>query len=228
MNIYLDIETIPSQRDDVYQMIVDTITPPGTLTKPESIAKWEAEKKPDAIEQEWRKTALSGTYGEIICMAWAIDDDDVNAVSRTLVDSEADMLRRFFDQLAPLVKMPGRPVVPTWIGHYISEFDLRFIWQRCVVNRVRPTIRLPYDAKPWSDQIFDTKIEWGGLRSNGYNSLHHVNVAMGYTGKTDLDGSKVWDYIKAGRYSEVTQYCMDDVEDARHIHQRMIFKGESA
>lgn len=224
MEIFIDIETIPSQRQDVFDMIRESITPPGNITKEESIAKWWSEKGTEAIDIEWRKTALNGTFGEIICIAWAIDDEDPHAVSRTLEESEADMLQQFFDQLAAVILQPGRPQAVTWIGHYISGFDLRIIWQRAVINGVRPPFKIPYDAKPWSDVIYDTKVEWSGLNSRGGGSQDHICKAMGFPGKGDMDGSKVWDAIKAGEYDKVTLYCIDDVTDVRHIYRRMTFK----
>ena len=48
MNIYLDIETIPGQRQGLKDEIGKTITHPGSMKKAETIAKWEAEQKPEA------------------------------------------------------------------------------------------------------------------------------------------------------------------------------------
>jgi hypothetical protein len=49
--IVIDIETLPTDREDVKQMIAAGITPPGSMKKPETIAKWEAEQKPAAVEE---------------------------------------------------------------------------------------------------------------------------------------------------------------------------------
>lgn len=40
MVITLDIETIPCQRPGLLEEIRQTITPPGNISKPESIKKW--------------------------------------------------------------------------------------------------------------------------------------------------------------------------------------------
>ena len=37
-NIYFDIETIPTQRDDIKAVLLAAIKPPGTYKKAESIA----------------------------------------------------------------------------------------------------------------------------------------------------------------------------------------------
>lgn len=69
--IYLKIATIPGQRPGLKEEIPAAITPPGSMKKPETIAKWEAEEKPAAIEDAWPKTAFSGEHGEIVSIAWA-------------------------------------------------------------------------------------------------------------------------------------------------------------
>jgi predicted PolB exonuclease-like 3'-5' exonuclease len=41
----------------------------------------------------------------------------------------------------------------------------------------------------------------------------------------DIDGSKVWDFVQAGRVSDVATYCMADVERVRTVYKRMNFVG---
>lgn len=224
MDITLDIETIPTQREDIKAKIAESITPPGNLKKADTIEKWNEEERPKAIDAEWRKTALNGTYGEIIGIGWKVNDEPAEGAIRKLEQPESDVLEKFYQQLLPRIAVPGRPQRPLWIGHYISEFDLRFIWQRSVINQIVPAFRVPYDAKPWSEEIFDTKIQWTGLRSTGYGTLDDICLAMGYAGKGEMDGSKVWDAILEGRYTDVLNYMLDDVEDARGIYKRMTFR----
>ena len=225
MNIYLDIETIPSQREDVLKKIAQDISPPGNYKKAETIEQWEKETKPTLINEALRKTALNGTYGEVISIAWAINDEPVIGEIRRVEEPEGILLEKFMIAMrdAMSIQSPDRHL-PVWIGHYITGFDLRFIWQRCVINRVKPIASFPHREKPWSDRIYDTKIEWTGLQSySGDGSLDALCMAMGLAGKGDIDGSKVWDYIAVGRYKEVLQYNMEDVTKVRKIHKLMTF-----
>jgi predicted PolB exonuclease-like 3'-5' exonuclease len=217
--LYIDIETIPAQQQWVKDEIAETITAPGNYKKQESIDKWMEENKESAVDAEWRKTSFIGGVGEIICIAWAVDDGKPEVVSRTLGMSEGAMLELFFEKIAHLSKTD-----PIWIGHYITGFDLRFLWQRCVIHGVNALVKIPYDAKPWDASVFDTKIEWSGAKSTGYGSLDAVCKSMGFEGKGDIDGSMVWDYVKDGRVEEVAEYCKDDVEKARMIYKRMNFQ----
>jgi len=218
--IYIDIETIPGQDEWIKEESASKVSPPGNMSKPETIQKWWSENGDEAIDTAWRKTALDGSLGEIICISWAINNGDPIAVYRNSInDNEGEMLTEFFANM----KSVGSD--SKWIGHYITGFDLRFIWQRSVINRVKPTINIPYAAKPWEDNVFDTKIEWSGAQSTGTGTLDSVCKALGYDGKGDIDGSKVWDYVKQGRIEEVVEYCKDDVIKARLIHKRMTFEG---
>jgi hypothetical protein len=181
------------------------------------VERFRDEKLREVAEQEWRKTGLDGTQGEIICIGYAVEGFPAKCLWRRIEDSEADLLSSFFGELGGEI---GRQ--PLWIGHNIAGFDLRFIWHRCVINGVAPTSNLHHNAKPWSGDIIDTLYDWKGDNKAG-GSLDKICKALGMEGKGDIDGSQVWDYIKAGRYQEVADYCADDVEKTRAIHKRMIF-----
>lgn len=227
MDLYVDIETIPGQSPELKQRIQETIKPPGTIKKPESIERWYEENLEAETDKAWRKTSLNGTVGEISCIGWAINDEPARVIGRTLEEPENILLVDFFLQLRQALMQPHSTTLikPTWIGHFITGFDLRFIWQRCIINRVIPTVRIPYNAKPWDTTVYDTKVEWTGQTSySGYGSQDAICKALGFAGKGDIDGSKVWDYIKAGRYAEVENYCIEDVEDNRRMHKAMTFR----
>lgn len=229
MKLFFDIETIPDQSPDAKDDIAAKITPPGNMKKEETIAKWEEDVKPGLIDLEWRKTALNGTRGEIICLGFAVDDLPPIMTWRNLEDSEQAMLQEFFDKLVGALSDPNNQGFvrhPIWIGHYITGFDLRYLWQRCVINDVRPPLPVPYGAKPWSETIYDTKVEWSGLGSySSSSSLDAICKALGMKGKGDMDGSKVWDAVAAGEITKVVEYCAEDVNDTRSIYKRMNFIG---
>lgn len=46
--------------------------------------------------------------------------------------------------------------------------------------------------------------------------------ALGLPGKTGVDGSIVWDLVRAGRIDDVVSYCDDDVRRLRSVHRKMI------
>lgn len=217
--VYLDIETIPSQGPSVQEAIEASISPPGNMKKAETIENWILNEKPSAVEEAWKKTALDGSFGEIWCIAWAINDGPVNYITRTgLEDSESTILSEFF--LRILEKAP-RP--DYWIGHNIRSFDLRFLWQRAVILGIVPTINLYENASPYEKAIIDTMTMWAGYRN--FIGLEKLCNALGIPGKSGMDGSQVWDYVKDGRIAEVVEYCKDDVERVRAVYKKLMFQA---
>ncbi len=214
--LHNDLETIPAQAEWVKEEIAANIKPPGNIKKPESIEKWHAEKGAAAIEAEWLKTSFNGAVGEIICIGYAFDDEEVRLVGRELGMSEGDMLQAFVDDV---VRYDTKSKFQ-WIGHYICGFDLRFLWKRMIINKITLPFDIPYSAKPWHESVYDTCHEWKG-DDNGYGSLDAVMKCLGMQGKSDMDGSMVWPEIKAGNYEKVFDYCKDDVGMARNIHHRL-------
>ena len=225
--LHIDIETIPSQKKGAVEAIREAIKPPATMSVQATIDKWYAEKADDAANEQHRKQSFDGALGEIISIAWALDDGPVN-VNYRYDDNEAGLLRAFFVDINELTDKYGQKAhISTWSGHYITGFDLRFIWQRCVMLGVRPSVHIPYDAKPWDSKVYDTKIEWTGMGSgSGIGSLDALSKAFGFEGKGDIDGSKVYDYWLAGRIEEIAEYNKQDVVKCRALYNKMNFITE--
>ena len=222
MNLFIDIETIPTQREDLRQSI--EVHAPRKYKKQESIDKWMEENYEAEFDKQWRKTALDGSQGEIICISWAIDDEEPRGVLRTLGESENDLLNRFNEGMEIYLKAKHSDYItdPIWIGHNICDFDLRFIWQRFVVNGIKPVVNIPHNTKPWDKKVFDTLYEWKGDNKAG-GSMNKICKIFGIEDKGDIDGSKVWDYVKAGKEDEVFEYCKDDVRRTQEIYRRIRF-----
>jgi len=144
--LHIDIETIPSQLEWVMDDIATNIKPPATIKKQESIDKWMKDKSQDAIRDKWLKTSFNGAVGEIICIAWAFDDEPVQVIGRELGGTEFGMLEGFMDDIDTATTGKHSPDTRkdiTWCGHYITGFDLRFLWQRMIVNNVKMPIEIP-------------------------------------------------------------------------------------
>jgi hypothetical protein len=225
VSLVFDIESIPSQKPGAYEKIRETIKHPGNISKPETVAKWYAENADIAAMELYRKQSFDGLYGEIISIAWAIDDGPVYSAYRHSGKDETRIIREFFDAITSFLDKNGnREFITKWIGHYITGFDLRFLWQRCVVLGIKPPLRIPYDAKPWDDIVFDTKLAWTGSEHyKGAGSLDALSQAFGMDAKGDLDGSKVYDYWLDGRIEEIAEYNADDVKKSRKLYKLMNF-----
>lgn len=220
-NIYFDIETLPSDDSGIIADIAAGIKPPGNLKKAETIEAWERDEKPGAVLEAVKKTGLDGTFGRICCIGFAVNDDAADV----RYGDEAETITAFFAWLTEAARISDYTERQSaiFIGHNILSFDLRFLWQRCVVNGIRPPAFIPFNAKPWDGKVLDTMTAWNPERERRI-SLDRLCRALGVpSSKGDLDGSKVAEYWQAGRHQEVAAYCMADVEAVRQCHKRMVF-----
>lgn len=221
MLITLDIETCPSQSEELRAEFLANVKTPAQYKKPESIAEWLKENAEAEADAAWRKTSFDGAYGHVCVIGVAFDDEPPIALYDTdWVGGEAGILRNLFSLVdEACTEQPN--VRPVFVGHNLVEFDLRFIFQRAVVLGVKPSSFIPFSAKPWDGSVYDTMVRWGATRGG---SLDKIAKALGLGGKGDIDGSMVWDYVRDGRIAEIAEYCRRDVALARAIYKRMTFQ----
>ena len=239
MNIYIDIETIPAQNPAIRQQLeADAMAEKALIKAPANykdeakIAEYIAAKSAEIdadIETRWRKTALDGAYGQIVACAMACDDGRIESASDI---NEREMLDWINNMVAGMTQGDPLPVLqgyqlPVFIGHNITGFDLKFIFQRMVIHQIKPHKNIPFFAKPWDNCIFDTMVKWAGVGNRV--SLNKLCKVLGGDVKgseigEEIDGSKVWDFVKAGRLDDVETYCAGDVSRVRTIHKLMTFQ----
>lgn len=221
--LYIDIETLPGQPGWVRDDVAAGVKPPATLKKAESIAAWERDERPAAVQEAWERTALDAAYGQVCCIGWAVEDGPVQTrvVADTSLEAERELLADVFGEWQRMHSTSGtRPVV---VGHFVTGFDLPFLWRRGVVHGVRPPMWLPRNPKPWSEAVIDTMSLWAGDRDR--ISLDKLCKALGVPGKGDgPTGADVWPMAQAGKWDEIAAYCAADVERARVACKRMMFE----
>lgn len=216
MYLYLDIETIPTQDDAVRERIAAGVKPPGNISKAETIAKWEAESRTAAVKEAVGKTAIDGGFGHVACIGWAIDGSAVDAMVAQKVADEADVIRGFF---ADVNRNRGGEW-PAIVGHNIVSFDIRFLWQRCMVLGIEVPTWLPHAPKPWSDEVHDTMAMWAGPREMiGLSKLCEI---FGIENADPSTGADVADFWARGRVDLIAEHCVADVAKVRTIHRRMM------
>lgn len=225
-HLFFDIETLPTDDPDDIAEITARIKIPGSMKKAETIAEWEKNDKPNLITEAVGKSGLDATYGRICCISWAFGDQP----TQVDIGVEAEVIWKFFlavNEYSTLtlvhrVKEAVIDTVPlTVIGHNIYSFDLRFVWQRAVVNDLTRPVRLPWKAKQWDDRIQDTLLQWNPDTSRRI-SLGRLCRVLGVQHMADdFDGSQVASAWAAGRKAKIAAYCQADVEAARLCWFRM-------
>lgn len=198
--LYFDIETAPASEEyfEVLQEDYET-------------RKAKGKNVPETFQEYLDATGLSGEFGRIVCLAYAINDDPVEV----LWGEEKDILADFW----AVAKGTGR-----FIGHNILEFDFPFVVKRSRILGVRPSL-MPSFARYRQTPIYDTMKEWD-LWGRGQASLDLLAKALGLqTSKDVMDGSQVGEYFKAGRIEEIAEYCKKDVALTRQVYKRLTFDG---
>lgn len=199
MKLFLDIETLPAAGDkmDVLKKLWE-----------------ESDKKPAkeklTFDNYFRLTSLSGEFGRIFCIGFAVDNGQVDCIA----GDEKTILTKFWEIAKD---------ADLFIGHNIIDFDLRFIYKRSIINGIRPSKSLSF-ARYRSEPIFDTMKEWEKW-SNFNISLHKLSVVLGIASPKEqgIDGSKVYDYFLAGKGGEIIEYCKRDVEATRKVYRKITF-----
>lgn len=240
MNLFLDIETIPTDWTDAINYITASaaddlasalaeVKAPGNYKDEAKIAEYIAAKQ-DELKAEFvatvadkvKRTSLDGAFGRVCVIGWALDGDSVSFIKHA--DNEARVLIEFAECLRDSISTT-EAFNTCVIGHNVSSFDLRFLTQRYIVNGIRPptVISRAAQAKPWEqEKVFDTMVQWAGVGQRV--SLDKLCVALEIPSpKGDITGATVAAAVAAGRIDDVAAYCCRDVEAVRAIYRRMTF-----
>lgn len=214
----MDIETLPASEECREAL--------RTLYEKKKAKKGKKDEINDAtdFEQYLLGTSFDGSFGRILCIAYAIDDDPVECLNGA--EDEAGMLKAFWEIVESISTPSGNGQWADYgiqfIGHNVMDFDLRFIYQRSIINKVKPPFELSF-VRYRSYPIYDTMREWTKW-SMGTIGLEHIALALGIpTPKDGIDGSQVFDFYKAGKVKEICEYCKRDVEATRAVYKRMTF-----
>jgi len=216
--VYFDIETLPTQSEEVKEAIRAGIKPPSQYKKPESINEWCNTFGAAAADAEIAKTSFDGALGHVCTISWAVNDGDVETRHIADISDEKAMLVTFFNALDPYHS-------ETLVGHYIAGFDIPFLTKRAIILGVKlpPATAFPRDPKPWEKVINDTMFMWAGAKGTiGMDKLCEI---LGIEGKGDFDGKMVADAWANGDHQRIADYCADDVRRTREIHQRFLKAG---
>lgn len=225
IEIFIDIETLPTSNTVIQERATADVAPPGNYKKAETIAQWWASEGTAAKQEAVAKTALDGTWGEVLCIGLAFNDEPVEVFMRTQT-TEYDLLNTFklmLDSRCKALCLSGHhwETSTTWIGHNLQDFDLRFLWQRACVNGILLPFKLPigkpnYNRGPY---IYDTMKEWAGYGKRVKQT--DLELAFGIPRTDTITGADVYAQYLAGQLDVIKNHCQQDVESLRTIYRRM-------
>ena len=200
---------------------IDCETLPSALPF-EAKAFWET-------EEEYRKTALDGNLGRLLCIGFTREFSDGrkleygclgwNPLTQSFEHDEAKVLAEFWELMRGFNRFHD-----TIVGHNIMDFDLPFIIKRSIINGVRPTVDFCF-ARYQSQPIFDTMREWDCWSYKNSTSLDKLASILNLPSpKTDgITGANLYDAFMQERHKEIYEYCMRDVKTTRNVYRKMNF-----
>ena len=231
MNIFLDLETCPSQAPGALDEIMATIRPPASYKKPETISAWWDTEAAGAADREWRKQSLDGgTQGEIISIALTSDSTCPTNPEwvrcRKPGESEADLIREAFAvvegwqaEVCRELTPSARPWLPAVfpVAHH-AAFDMGFLWRRSRVLRIPVPAWLPSPSSmKLGKDCHCTMHAWAGY--GGTVSLDRLSKALGLPSpKTDMHGSVVLDHWLNGETDKIAAYNLADTKAVEAIY----------
>ncbi len=191
--LFLDIETVPTP---------EALAESGLLDSQIQLDEQEIIKR----------LSLSAATARILCLGYAVEPPSNSSVE-VVEGDEKEILQKFW-QLAADCNL--------CVGHNVLDFDLRFIHQRSIIHRIKPSREISF-ARFRNAPVFDTMHEWSKW-GRDLTSLDRLAKALNIASpKVELDGSKVYPYYRAGKLSEIYDYCKGDVETVRQIYRRLTF-----
>lgn len=152
---------------------------------------------------------------------WTLGDEEA---------SEAEIIQRFYDGIDKYT-----PQIISWNG---GGFDLPVLHYRGLIHRINA-------SRYWEMGDDDKEFKWSNYISR-YHQRHldlmdvmamyngRANAPLddlaklcGFPGKLGMDGSKVWDAYKAGKLSEIRDYCETDVGNTHLVYLRFqLMRGQ--
>ncbi len=191
--LFLDIETVPTQE--------------ALIEIPTKDSQHEADD-----QTVIKRLSLSALTARILCLGYSLEPPPEAPVD-ILHGDETEILRNFW-KLATDVSL--------FVGHNILDFDLRFIYQRSIINQIKPSREIPF-SRFRSSPVFDTMHEWTKW-GRDFVKLDTLAKSLHIPSpKEVLDGSKVFEYYQAGKLSDIHEYCKRDVETVKRVYHRMTF-----
>jgi predicted PolB exonuclease-like 3'-5' exonuclease len=125
--------------------------------------------------------------------------------------SEAELIEAFVQRIAQIT-----PRLVTYNG---NSFDLPVLRYRAMVNRIpAPGLYMRPYFQRYTDDAVDLCDVLSSFDGRGRVKLDELSKVLGLPGKpSEIDGSRVEEFVNAGRIAEVALYCESDVLNTYRI-----------
>ncbi len=213
--LFLDIETVPQQRD--FNDVDESLK-----------VLWEKKSQYFRSEDEsaadvYQRAGIYAEFGKIVCISVGIvttKNGNFNLRLKSYFsDNEKELLGEFNQMLD---KLDSRKEV-FLCAHNGKEFDFPYIARRTLINGLPlPSPLQIAGKKPWDIKHIDTMELWKFGDYKHYTSLALlVNIFGIPSPKDDIDGSQVAEvYWQENNLERVVRYCEKDVLAIAQLYLR--------
>jgi hypothetical protein len=210
--IAFDIETIPDPNipPELEAELFKDIVAPANYKSEEKIAEYVLNKKLE-IRQGF---ALSPTTGRVASVALYGECEPTVEIAYT-VEDEFQILFAFWETVHQLHNRFRGAV--RWISYNGKSFDLPFLIARSAKYKIKPKVLIDmkkFDLTRHFDLI-DALSNFGAAKKT---KLDYWLMAFSLPRKTE-SGAHVGDMWDAGRYEDISQYCLDDCKRTLWLYQ---------
>lgn len=168
------------------------------------------------IESQRNKImSVTPEYCRIVALGWAEGNGDCKSIvdeTGASDEREREMLEQWWDLVG---RCRGRI-----IGFNVIGFDIRVLCVRSIMLNVEPSKLI--DLKAWGKDVIDLMdARFGRGKAVGLKklcALHGIKPPA-----EEVDGSQVYDLIRAGKGDEVAKYVESDVFVTREMHR--LYRG---
>lgn len=236
--LYVDIETIPGAVPPAMIWPCDpdiaNLKAPSNYKDEAKIEEWlksaecraletfdkGLQQAKENVEANWAAESINPLKGRILCIGAAINDEPVQVFCHDPVTPEAQ--RSTLDDFRYWLESSlGEMAMIKWVGFNVKGMDLRWIFQHSVKFRLTKLARL-IPRERYSKMVEEIRDIWTGGEYGDRTRLSDIAEFLGLEGKSEgMDGSKVWPAYRAGKLSEIIEYCRRDVELTREIHKHL-------
>lgn len=200
--VVLDIETCGGKN----KPSIEDISAPSNYKDIDKIQLYKESRR----EEAWAKQALHPLKAEIICIGYAVDDEDPQYI---IGETEKEIVDRFDELLSTLN-------YPTLIGHNVLGFDFPMLYLRAVKYRL-PILKNALPKHKGSQGYVDIMQEVSSTLygKDSYLSLKDVASFFGIEAKTEMNGSMVHQAYLDGAILDIAKYCIEDVDVTRKVYR---------
>jgi len=165
------------------------------------------------------KCALSPLTGNVLMVGYDLTDNYSLSNKHTIKTLFIDELNENILLSATIGIIDKADLV---IGHYIKDFDLPFIINRCRKHGIKPpTVGNMHKGKwYWNENVIDLKDLWTFSKYGEYISLNNMAKFFGLETKDEKIGER-FEQVFNEDIDKAIEYCKHDVSLTKQIYERL-------